>query len=243
MNSSIKDVVVFDLDDTLYKEIDFVRSGYKCISEYVQNKTGLSSVAVYDFMIGSFWNKSVNVFADTITKFKLNGIGATVQDFLEVYRTHIPNINLYGDAELVLNTLNSHFDVVMGIITDGRSETQNNKFFALGLDKWIDNNNLIISEAFGHSKPDAACYNFFMSKYPNANFWYVGDNTEKDFVGAKALGWKTFCLLDEGEGSQYPDIHVQKFNLTNEFLPDYKIDKLRDILPIICVVRHETNVG
>lgn len=39
VEKNIADVkaVIFDLDDTLYSEKDYVRSGYKKISEYLQN--------------------------------------------------------------------------------------------------------------------------------------------------------------------------------------------------------------
>ena len=41
-------VIVFDLDDTLYKEVDFLKSAYFEIASWIElhyNKTG-----VYDFM-------------------------------------------------------------------------------------------------------------------------------------------------------------------------------------------------
>ena len=36
-----KNHVVFDLDDTLYKEIDFVKSAYQYINGYLKNKYAL----------------------------------------------------------------------------------------------------------------------------------------------------------------------------------------------------------
>ena len=31
-------LIVFDIDDTLYNEIDYVESGYKVVSKYIEKK-------------------------------------------------------------------------------------------------------------------------------------------------------------------------------------------------------------
>ena len=96
----------------------------------------------------------------------------------------------------------------LGIITDGYSIPQRNKFCALQLDRFIKEDDLIISEEFGTEKPSKKNYLFFQHKYVNADFVYVGDNIKKDFVSPNRLGWKTVCLLDDGR-----NIHRQDFDL------------------------------
>jgi putative hydrolase of the HAD superfamily len=60
------------------------------------------------------------------------------------------------------------------------------------------------------------------------NYYYVGDNTSKDFVAPNRLGWTTICLLDDGR-----NIHKQDFSLPQDMLPQHKISKIRDIENII----------
>ena len=53
-----KKVIVFDLDDTLYKEIDFLKSAYKEIASIVDKD---HCETLYDNMISNYY-KGENVF-------------------------------------------------------------------------------------------------------------------------------------------------------------------------------------
>ena len=54
------DVVVFDLDDTLYSEMDYVLSGYKFLSELIEK---LYSKNTYQTFIDALERKELDVFA------------------------------------------------------------------------------------------------------------------------------------------------------------------------------------
>ena len=49
-------IFVFDLDDTLYKEIDFLYSAYREIARWVELKFSLKDI--YSFMLRAYENKS-----------------------------------------------------------------------------------------------------------------------------------------------------------------------------------------
>ena len=118
---------------------------------------------------------------------------------------------------------------ILGLISDGRSVQQRNKFNALGLNRWINNNDVVISEEFGSEKPSLANYEYFMKRYPNAEFTYVGDNPKKDFFAPNQLGWNTVCLLDNGE-----NIHKQTFESVGvEYLPKMKVKALNELIELI----------
>lgn len=209
-----KIVVCFDLDDTLYKEIDFVESGFRLIAESEKRPDLLPK------MMG--WrDKGEDVF------FNLNkaiGKETSKSEYLKIYRYHIPKITLSEGVEETLNELKSR-EVILGLITDGRSETQRNKIKALGLDRWFDNENIIISEEFGSEKTDERNFRFFMNKYPGANYVYVGDNPKKDFVVPNRLWWKTVMLEDDER-----NIHKQDFSMSKEYLPQYMIKSFEEII-------------
>ena len=40
--------ILFDLDDTLYLEKDFVKSGFKAVASFIQNDNGINEEVVYD---------------------------------------------------------------------------------------------------------------------------------------------------------------------------------------------------
>ena len=216
MLSMCKKIVCFDLDDTLYKEIDFVESGFRLIAESEKRPDLLPK------MMG--WrDRGDDVF------FNLNkaiGKETSKTEYLKIYRYHRPKITLSEEVEETLNELKSR-EVVLGLITDGRSETQRNKIKALGLEKWFDDDNIIISEEFGSEKTDERNFRFFMKKYPGSEFMYVGDNPKKDFVVPNRLEWKTVMLKDDGR-----NIHRQE-TVPEEYLPQMTIGNLERLLDLL----------
>ena len=211
---SLSDVIVFDLDDTLYKERVFVESGFRAVAQY------LDSLSFADEMLYS-WEAGKNAFEQLISK---HSLCVSIDELLNVYRTHEPSINLDPSIIATLDLLVAH-DRTLGLITDGRSKTQRNKIKALELYHWFPKDNIIISEEFGSSKPDVRNYRFFMSKFPGKSYTYIGDNIAKDFVAPKSLGWQTICLKDNGL-----NIHAQDFDLSDEYLPEITITKILEII-------------
>ena len=147
-------IFVFDLDDTLYKRDRLLYSAYREIARWVELKFSLKDI--YSFMLRAYENKS-DVFSLLIRTYDLP---LTKDDLLDMYRLHFPVICLDGDTEGVLNILSLNYK--LGMITDGRSITQRNKYRALELDRFIDDNDLVISEEFGSEKPSEK--NFLFSR-------------------------------------------------------------------------------
>lgn len=218
----MRKVIVFDLDDTLYKEIDFLKSAYKEIAWVLEQKYRLNGI--YDYLLASYY-RGDNVF-DTVNK--AFDIQVPLYDYLAMYRNHLPHITLSSTVRNVLERL-LQMGVQLGILTDGRTVTQTNKIQSLGLSNYISNDNWIISESFGYAKPFQKGYLFFQDKYPDkTSFYYVGDNTAKDFKAPNELGWKSFCLLDNGD-----NIHKQNFAQSSEMLPTFIINDMSDLLKYI----------
>lgn len=215
-------VICFDLDDTLYKEIDFLKSAYKEIVTYALSQSSCkdSFEVVYEAMLSSYMN-GFNAFEELNDRL-INQ--REVSEYLTIYRNHIPDISLTEDVYKVLATIKRKGDVI-GLITDGRIIQQRNKIAALGLWDFISNENVVISEEFGTGKPDLANYQYFMFLYPEADAYiYVGDNSQKDFFAPNKLGWKTICIKDDGR-----NIHKQDFSLENIFLPQIVVNSLSEI--------------
>lgn len=208
-------VVVFDLDDTLTKERDFLNSAYREISARIDN----SDDSLYDQMIAMFDNGE-NVFEYLSKKYN----DWSMEDLLGIYRNHLPSINLFKDASELLECF-SQKGYTLGLITDGRSVTQRNKIRALQIEKYFQK--IVISEEFGSCKPSAE--NFMCFNDLPGDKYYVADNPSKDFLAANRLNWTTICLLDDGQ-----NIHKQDFNLPPEFLPTNKVSKLIEIKKLIC---------
>lgn len=195
---------IFDLDDTLYYEIDYLRSGYRAISDYL--KPFINEDIYSDLFKRYSHNPKENVFQWIIDKYPSI---ITKDNLLQIYRNHLPNISLNKDSEKFLNTLKK-YNVRMGVVTDGRSNTQRNKLQALGIiDYFLE---IVISEEFGSEKPDIRNFQYFKDKYPNSKFYFFGDNLKKDFISPLGLGWIVFCLLDKGDNIHNQEIKIEDHN-------------------------------
>ncbi|MDQ3292530.1 MAG: HAD family hydrolase, partial [Bacteroidota bacterium] len=176
--------IVFDLDDTIYQEIDFLRSAYRHIA-------GLLQPAVKKDLFEEMWARfknNENVFEWLITEHASVLPNITISFLLNEYRSHLPKITLSEDAVEFLSYL-KETKILCGLITDGRSITQRNKLKALGIETYFED--IIISEEFGSEKPNERNFLFFEQKYPGKEFYYIGDNTSKDFIVPAKLGWHT----------------------------------------------------
>ncbi|MCF7560041.1 HAD family hydrolase [Sabulilitoribacter multivorans] len=218
----IKNVVVFDLDDTLYNEIDFLKSAYKEISVKISKEVSVKSLIIYNQMLEWFYNNH-NVFERVI---KAYNSSLNVEELLNIYRTHRPNLQLEKSKVGVLNDLKKR-GVFMGLLTDGRSHQQRSKIEALKLNNWISE--IVISEEFGSEKPDVNNYKYFENVFGEAQYSYIGDNIKKDFVTPNKLGWTTICLNDNGL-----NIHKQTTSMVQkEYLAQYKIDEFSELMKIV----------
>ena len=206
---------VFDLDDTLFQELDYLKSAYRHIASKLSAKIGCD---LYEEMFTRYYRKE-NVFLWIISQYGKYMRDIDVNWLLREYREHVPVIQLSDETTSLLQALKS-MSVPMGLITDGRSVTQRNKLIALGIE---DNfTHIIISEEFGSTKPDPRNYTFFENKYPGKEFFYIGDNPAKDFIVPLQLGWKTICLRNKGN-----NIHSQDFEKHGH--PHFVIDSFSEI--------------
>ncbi|AZB10295.1 HAD family hydrolase [Chryseobacterium sp. G0162] len=208
--------IIFDLDDTLMYEVDYLKSAYREIASIVDPEI---QEKLYEEMFSKY-QRGENAFEFLniqYSKFE-------VKDLLEIYRNHFPKIHLNKDTqELLLNLKNQGYKI--GLITDGRSVTQRNKLKALGVEAIFDK--VIVSEEFGSTKPDQKNYLIFIEEGIE-DYYYIADNPKKDFITPNKLGWISICLLDNGQ-----NIHQQNFELESEYLPQYRIKNLNEISKLL----------
>lgn len=203
-------VLVLDLDDTLYSELDYLKSAYHNIA----SELAADNSTLYQLMIDKYLD-SEDVFS-----FLVNCYNVDMQYLLDLYRFHIPNIQLYPNVDEVLECFSVNSEIA--IITDGRSKTQRNKINALGLTHLLTS--IVISEELKTEKPCRKNFEKVVSETTGDYYIYIGDNLKKDFITPKSMGWMTICLEDQGQ-----NIHKQDFTLPYEYLPEYCFESWSDI--------------
>ena len=172
--------VIFDLDDTLYSEKEYVKSGYKVVSDYLGGG--------YEEKLWSYFEAGKPAIDELLDEL---GRKDEKTEVLEVYRSHKPNIHLYSGVAETIEELKSK-GIKVGIITDGRPEGQRNKLEALGLD--VDD--VIITDELGgiqFRKPCDIAFRIMTTRWRlnPADIVYVGDNPTKDFQAPQQLGMRS----------------------------------------------------
>ena len=214
-------VVVFDLEDTLYQEMDFLKSGYQAVADYLSKSVGKDDL--YAEMIEAYQTGEKDVFQKVLDDHQLT---IDKSELLDIYRYHIPQIHLDSKVRSVLEQL--HGKCHLALITDGRPRTKRNIINALGLSEYFDGADVYISDEVGHLKTAPYSCERIMEKYPDCQYIYVGDNPAKDFLVPNRLGWLTVCLKDHGQ-----NIHPQDFSLTSEYLPQRTINEMTELIDIL----------
>lgn len=191
--------IVFDLDDTLYPERAFVDSGFRVVAHWVERRLGLSGDAAYRQLQSAF-DDGVrgNSFDRFLAAHGIRGDGL-VQEMIEVYRGHAPEITPYPGVEEMLARLRGPF--LLGLLTDGSGNVQRRKITALGLDQMFDA--IVLTDDLGRwawkpsSRPFATILDLLA--VPADESAYVGDNPVKDFLGARRIGMRA-VRIDHVDG-------------------------------------------
>jgi putative hydrolase of the HAD superfamily len=189
--------VIFDLDDTLYAEGDFFRSGFAVVAQELERR-GAGRSADIALLLEHFH------FAESRTGVfqKLAGrLGFPehwIPDLVTRFRAHDPHISLAPDALAILPELRSRYR--LGCITDGWAAVQRRKLEALRAEPYFDA--VMVTDELGYEfwKPHARGFDELRSalgSQPDATV-VVGDNPERDMAGARNAGLRSIRLRRHG---------------------------------------------
>lgn len=204
-------VVVFDLDDTLYNELDYLKSAYQSIALFLEPNDWKHLYA----KMFSLYRWKLNVF-----DFVASTYNVKIGSLIEMYRNHDPSIQLFDGVLDVFDAIKSKKGKI-GIITDGRSKTQRAKLKSLGILEYLEG--LVISGEIGFEKPSLANFRAIENSIIGKDYFYIADNLKKDFIAPNLLGWKSVALIDNGMNIHYETYkHMDPKNLPQDFILNFK---------------------
>jgi putative hydrolase of the HAD superfamily len=183
-------VAAFDLDDTLYDEIDYCRSGFIAVAEFLTRVPEKPSAEnIFDTLWKEFTSgnhsRTFNTALDTLN---IKYDDKLIQKLVQVYRNHKPKITLPEDSREILPELNSRY--TLALLTDGFLPVQKLKVQALGIGKYFKTT--VYTEELGREfwKPSPVGFQKLMESLNcyAESMVYVADNQEKDFIGPNKLG-------------------------------------------------------
>jgi putative hydrolase of the HAD superfamily len=207
--------VAFDIDDTLYLERDYVRSGFAEVARWAEVEFELHG------LFDRCWDAFQAGVRGRIFDLAVTGYAHVdpllVARLVERYRSHTPTIALLPDAEHALRRLSGQYR--LAALSDGPIDSQRAKVQALGLVGRLDQIVLTAELGPGHGKPAPEAFRLIEEQVGSAGTacCYIADNPAKDFKGPADLGWRTIRVRRPGglhhDDASGPDVDVEVSDL------------------------------
>jgi FMN phosphatase YigB (HAD superfamily) len=151
--------VGFDIDGTLYDEMEFISQVYRPISHIIAEACGVDKEEVYERVLARWMEKGSSydrIFEEVLIDHGLSHSERTkvVNKCLAAYRSFNPALSLSSRVRFLLQVLsNAH---TLFLVTDGTPRLQRAKSRSLGLERWFSESNSIFTGEYGegHAKPD-----------------------------------------------------------------------------------------
>jgi putative hydrolase of the HAD superfamily len=186
-------IIAFDLDDTLYDESTFVRSGFAAVADHMAASWGVDRPRAFGVMEESLARHGRGrQFDDALRHFGLLGRGR-VRELVSVYRHHAPEIRLDPAAAIVLERFAGR---PLYLVTDGHKVAQANKIEALGIGPRFRHCYLTHRHGTRYAKPSPHVFQLLVrrERCRPEDVVYIGDDPGKDFRGIRPLGFRTIRL-------------------------------------------------
>ncbi len=217
--------VVFDLDDTLALEREYVRSGFQAVARAVTGALGSGAEEVFEPLWRGFLEgERGRAFDGLLQRFPEAGRMFTVEDLVVIYRDHSPRLPWVGGMEALVEGLHQE-GLLLGVISDGALRGQERKCQSLGLSRWMDP--VILTDRWGREgwKPSPRAFAEVEEKWGMSgdSLVYVGDNPHKDFLAPRARGWRTLRLRLPGQ------IHFQAEPVDAGHAPDEEVGSAEEV--------------
>lgn len=229
------DVVLFDLDDTLYSTTDFAETARReairsmiAAGLRVSEEEGVQELAEVVAEFSSNYEHHLDRLLDRLGPDALGGRNPAVlvaSGVVAYHRAKERGMHILPDARAFLDALKAA-GVRMGVITAGLQVKQAEKLIRTGILGYLDPRAIFLSDQMGVSKPNPKIYGKACRALGVApsRALYVGDRPGHDVAPARQAGLKT-CLY-RGAGGKYAAEPCP-------VAPDHDVRDLRDLLPAL----------
>ena len=196
--------LVFDVDDTLYEQIVPFENAYKSLFDMDIDMEKFYLLSRYYSDVKFEASRNGEMTMDEYHIYRIQeaakdlGVFLTDEQALNMQKEYKKNQQKLKMSDITINILKlaRKNNVKLGIITNGLSEHQWSKIEALGVERWIDKDNIIVSGDYSINKPDVRIFEIMQEKLqlPNDFLYYIGDSIANDIVGANNAGWKSIWI-------------------------------------------------
>ena len=183
--------IIFDLDNTLYAEDEYVSLAYREMGAYLEQELGYQASDIF-FMLWQI--RRIYGDASVLNKFlQFAGVPDSadlLKNLIRIYQSvegHLVVPALVRERLHELNTLH----MPLGILSNGGVKTQENKLRLLKISHFFEH--ILITGSLGKRqlwKPDVHGYALLAQKFKCGpdTVLFVGDNPQTDELGARKAG-------------------------------------------------------
>jgi len=189
--------VIFDLDDTLYDEIDYCKSGFAAVADYLADVPGgPDAERIFEALWRQFsGGNRTGTFNLALEELAIACDDEVIGRLVQVYRGHRPQITLPSDSRNALDRLFTKY--TLALLSDGFLPAQRLKVQALGIEDYFKT--IVYTEELGREfwKPSPAGFEMILDTLNTdaESTTYVADNERKDFIAPNKLGMTTIQLI------------------------------------------------
>lgn len=191
---------VFDVDDTLYLERDYVASGFRAVGQWLNENHGVDGFGDRCWALFEAGARN-HVFNEALASSWRAPNPELISQLVTVYRDHEPDIRLSPQVARQLEDLAGSTSITL--LTGGPVKSQQRKVAALGLARFTEA--VVYAGAWGpeFDKPHPRAWQRTegLTRLTGPALTYVADNPLKDFAAPRSLGWH--CIRIRLEGSQH----------------------------------------
>ena len=196
--------LVFDVDDTLYEQIVPFENAFRSLFDIDIDMEKFYLLSRYYSEVKFEASRNGEMTMDEYHIYRIQeagkdlGVYLTDEQALNMQKEYKKNQQKLKMSDITVSILElaKKNNVKLGVITNGPSEHQWVKVDALGVEKWIPRENIIVSGDVGINKPDKRIFEVIQEKLQLGveSLYYIGDSLENDIVGANNAGWKSIWI-------------------------------------------------
>ena len=197
--------LVFDVDDTLYEQIVPFKNAFRSLFDIDIDMEKFYLLSRYYSDVKFEASRNGEMTMDEYHIYRIQeaardlGVFLTDEQALNMQKEYKKNQQKLQMSDITINILElaKKNNVKLGVITNGPSEHQWAKIDALGVEKLIPRENIIVSGDLGIiNKPDVRIFDAMQEKLQldTESLYYIGDSFENDIVGANNAGWKSIWI-------------------------------------------------
>lgn len=210
----------FDLDDTLYDRDEVYERVYETMREdlplsvpFEDFNAKYQELSIEEYQAFIKGEKSKEAYRqDRVIRayahFKMTANLKQADRFNELYQEYKADIRLRPAAKELFERLSQQDNITTFVLTNGPSPDQEKKCRALGVDRYLSDGKIYVSDAIGYSKPDPAVFDYVAGDLDMVGqpIYYIGDHYGNDVLAAAEADWRPiyFNYQEEAHATDFP---------------------------------------